>query len=112
MRQRRNDKTSRISLRTSHRGQKTRAYKNILDSLIVEQNKIEYSKIKEGDKDTKERREIFSEIKRLIGYGLPEKEVVERLTEKFSTSKYQRFFQNWVNDQYKKNKTNESFQGG
>lgn len=80
-----------------------------LDDIQMNQRKEEYRKSKEKDLDTIERKEIYAEIKRLIGYGLPEKEVVERLTEKFSTSKYQSFFQNWVNDQYKKIKpTNHS----
>lgn len=59
-------------------------------------------------KDTIERQDIHEEIVRLIGYGLPKTEVVERLTEKFANSKYQIFFEGWIEDQYAKIKPNDA----
>ncbi len=104
MRQR-SGKNSRISLGTSGKRNATRSYERIVSGLEYKQKRVEYRKKKQEDTDTNERINIHFEIERLIGYGLPKQEVVERLTEKFADSKYQMFFQSWVNDQYKKRKS-------
>lgn len=96
MRQRKAEK-SRITLTSKNIGT-TKLYDRILFGIGLQQSRQEYEKTKQEDTDTIERKEIHIEIKRLIGYGLPEKEVVERLTEKFPNSKYKEFFNNWVND--------------
>ncbi len=102
MRQRNANGKSKISLMLANRTKNTKVYDRISGSIKYQERKQRYSEQKREDTDTKERINIHFEIKRLIGYGLPKKEVVERLREKFPTSKYQMFFPNWVNDQYEK----------
>lgn len=100
----RNSNHSRISLNTSNKRKVTKRYERIVNGVEDKQRRVEYEKRKKEDTDTNERVNIHFEIKRLIGYGLPQQEIVERLTEKFADSKYQMFFKNWVDDQYKKGK--------
>lgn len=88
----RNSEHSRISLKTSNKRKVTKRYERTINGIEYKQQRVAYEEWKKKDTDTNERIKIHSEIKRLIGYGLPQQEVVERLTEKFADSKYQMFF--------------------
>jgi hypothetical protein len=70
------------------------------------QNQMDYDKKKEYknivSEDSIARKNIHIEIKRLLEYGLDKKETLERLSEKFPESKYNIYFQNWIEDCYKK----------
>ncbi len=84
------------SINGKHKYADKRKRPEILSYINFETDRAreEYRKKKKEDEDTIERRGIYAEIKRLIRYGLPQTEVVERLKEKFPNSKYQMFFQN------------------
>ena len=71
-------------------------------TMTEEKNRKIREKERQASTDTDVRIEIHSEIKRLLEYGLSQKETLERLTEKFSDSKYICYFENWISDHFKK----------
>ena len=73
-----------------------------INLIYIDQQVDNNKKNKKESNDTIERKNIHSEIVRLLKYGLGIKDILHILEEKFPNSKYKVFFENWILDAHKK----------